>query len=479
MDTIETENKIRRETNLKRKISIFSIGPAAENRVRYSVIVGDHGHVASKNGIGAVFGAKNLKAIAVVRGKNKISFQNPAKIEILARKLLGKAKVARGGIIHTYGTAGFVSNLAKAGGLPVKNYNTNIFPAHDKINGKTLRQSMKLKRKSCWACGLDHLHSVEIVQGPYAGLKTEEPDYELVAGFGPLIGVENLNGIVMLADLVDRLGMDGNETAWAVAWVIDCYEQNLLSSNDVDGLEMNWGNVEAVRMLINKIARREGIGNLLAEGVMRAAENVGGVAKECAVFTKKGATPRMHDHRSRWAEMMDTCFSTTSTIEATSGGPFPELLGMPPVEDPFDPVEVAEANAKVNGWRTFEDCLGVCNFNSGADVHLLIDIVNAATGRELDIPAILNIGRGIIHRLRMFNLRHGCKIELEKPSPRYSSQVSDGPNKGKWVVPHWNEMRRIYYENMGWDVQTGWPLPETLKQVGLSELIQDLPVSVD
>jgi aldehyde:ferredoxin oxidoreductase len=173
--------------------------------------------------------------------------------------------------------------------------------------------------------------------------------------------------------------------------------------------------------------------------------------------------------------MLDTCVSTTSTLEATGGGgPRPELYGFPAVKDPFDPEETAASNAVANGYKVFEDSLGVCNFNS-VDPQLTIDCVNAATGWSIDVKSAMGVGLRAIHTLRMFNLRHGQDIRLEAPSGRYASTPSDGPCKGIGIWSHWSGIKEKYYEGMGWNRKTGWPLSETLQKYGLSELIRDLP----
>ena len=475
LDTRETEDRIRKDGDYGKEISVYCIGPAAENGIRFSVLCGDHGHVASKNGMGAVLASKNLKALVAVQGSHRVPVHDESLLKKLAEELLQKARTNKGGVIHQWGTAGILSNLYITGLLPVRNYTTNLFPAHEKVNGQAIRKTLKLEPKPCWRCGVRHSHFVKVLEGPYAGYEGEEPEYECVAAFGPLIGQEDIGAIVMLSDLADRLGMDVNETGWMVAWVMECYERGIFTKKDTHGLEMTWGNVEAAKGLIQKIAQREGIGDLLANGVMRAAEKIGGEARDCAVYTRKGATPRGHDHRGRWSEMLDTCISTTSTLEATSGGgPRPELYGFPPVKDPFDPEEVVDSNVLVNGYRVFEDSLGICNFNS-VDPQLTIDCVNAVTGWRLDLKSAIRMGLRTIHRLRIFNLRQNQDISLEAPSKRYGSAPSDGPCQGKGISSYWKKMRERYYKGMGWDKETGWPLPETLEKLNLDELISDLP----
>ena len=225
--------------------------------------------------------------------------------------------------------------------------------------------------------------------------------------------------------------------------------------------------------MLQKIARREGFGDILAEGAKRASERIGGEAAELAIYTHKGNTPRGHDHRARWSELLDTCLSDTGTIEATFGPLRPELLGEPPVENQFSPEEVPETNAMESGWHQFEDCLGVCRFCI-KNPFLTIECVEAVTGWQINLKQAMVIGKRAINQLRVFNLKHGLKRELERPSARYGSVPMDGPVKGKAIMPVWDEMVRSYYVHMGWDPETGKPLPETLRSLGLDHLIQDL-----
>ena len=169
--------------------------------------------------------------------------------------------------------------------------------------------------------------------------------------------------------------------------------------------------------------------------------------------------------------MLDTCVSNTSTIEATRGGVFPERLGYPPVFDKFSPWEVAMINAKENGWLQFVDCLGICAFCC-PNRELTVQCTNAVTGWDLDLKSATRIGLRIVNLLRVFNLRHGLKPEMERPSVRYSETPKDGPIKGRSIQPYFDFMVRTYRELMGWDPETGRPLPQTLKSVGLEELIE-------
>ena len=224
---------------------------------------------------------------------------------------------------------------------------------------------------------------------------------------------------------------------------------------------------------VRRLAQREGFGDVLAEGVKRAAEKIGGEALNCAVFTQKGSSPRGHDHRARWDELIDTCLSNTGTVESMGGSPQPLDLGLEPVQDPFNPEEVSTLNAKLNGRRLFEDSLCVCRFCMEGFQNE-VDALNAATGWDLTISGAMEVGRRILNQLRVFNFRHGLTKEVEAPSVRYGSAPVDGPAKGIAITPHWDFVRRNYYQHMGWDPETGKPLPETLRSLGLEECISEL-----
>ncbi|MBE3118693.1 MAG: hypothetical protein IMZ50_08060, partial [Candidatus Atribacteria bacterium] len=252
-----------------------------------------------------------------------------------------------------------------------------------------------------------------------------------------------------------------------------CFEKRLLSSADLDGLEARWGDVEVASKMLNKIARREGVGDLLAEGVMRASTQLGGILPSLGVYTLKGAAPRGHDDRAKWRELIDTCFSNTGTIEAQGGYDPPEEVGLPPLENPFSPVEVAAVNAHMNWRRQFEDSLGTCRFCT-TSLPLTLEAVSATTGQHVGQQEAFDIGRRAVNTLRAFNIRHGLRSELEAPSPRYGSAPVDGPAQGISIMPHWDLIRRTYYREMGWDEEGGRPLAQTLRKLGLEELVGDL-----
>lgn len=482
MDTTETEQAIKSELGYtESSMSVFCIGPAGENLVRYACIVGDKGHAAAHNGVGAVMGSKRLKAIAVARGKNRTPLHDePHFLELTKtmRERIRQDPWYSAGGVKLWGTLNVYPGVMKRGSLPAKNYTTNVYDeeALAKFSGQYIREHYSPKKlHPCWGCPMYHCHTLTIPDGPHAGESIEEPEYEGLASWSSQIGQTDLTKSMILSELVDRLGMDTNESSWTVGMVMECYEKGILTKADTDGLEMTWGNLEATETLLNKMARREGFGDLLAEGVMRAAQRIGKGAENFAIHTKKGNTPRSHDHRNGWREMFDTCVSNTGTLEAAWQIAAPNLkeLDIAPLADQFSPLDVSTYVARMKGGMLFEDSLGTCAFCTQGGVKILSEMVSAATGWDFTMAEGLKVGFRVANLLRVFNLRHGIPAEMDAPSPRYGSVTTDGPHAGKDISPHWKEMLSNYYGLMGWDT-TGKPLPETLENLGLGHITKDI-----
>jgi aldehyde:ferredoxin oxidoreductase len=479
-DTYEVEHTIRKELGRgKREASILSIGPAGENLVKFALIFTDMGHMAAHNGIGAVMGSKKLKAIVVDRGKVAAPLKDKEALSQVAKEIRAGieahkfySRVSREGTVGSV----FDETEGKSGLLPVKNYTTNVHVIDpDRLgsySSQQIRARLNAKPAPCWACASRHCHMGKISDGKYAGRIVEEPEFECMAAWSSLVGISDVTATIALANEVDRLGMDTNEAGWVIAWLMECYEKGILSKQDLDGVEMTWGNDDAVITMLRKIASRKGIGNILAEGVMRASQHFGGEASKLAIYTLKGNTPRSHDHRVSWLELFDTCVSNTGTLEAHTGAPM-TLLGLSPAYDRFDPEVISTIAAKIRGAMLFEDSLVTCRFRTGTQLDLMCRAVNAATGWSTDVQEAMEVGRRAVNVARVFNLRHGIRAELDRPSLRYGSTPSDGNAAGRGIIPHWDEMLRNYYNLMGWSEQ-GVPLPETLKSLSLEHVIPDL-----
>lgn len=472
--TYETDDLIRKELGKnERQMSIASIGPAGENLVKFAGILADKAHAASHNGVGAVMGSKKLKAIATARGNTPLRIFDGKKLANVAGKILEVAKTSE---TFKYGTLYLLPWILKMGALPVKNYSMSTWPIKsDELNAfgcDQVRKRFKTKRNPCWACQQHHCEWMTLDKEPYAGKVVDLPEYENICAFSSNIGNTDAYSAIVLGYLADDLGLEANEASFVISWVMECYEKGLISEEQTEGLEMTWGNVATTKKMLEKISNREGFGNLLAEGVMRAAKRIGGRAASLAVFNEKGNTTRTSmDHRYKWWELVDTCVSNTGTIE---NYPMPAEIGAPELVGPAPPMELSAGLARYKGLMLFEDSLGVCHYNTRSKITLLAEGVSAATGWNFTSEEANDAGLRFANLLRAFNIKCGITPSQEYPSARYCSTPTEGPAKGKSIMPHWEQMMDNYYELMGWDRKTGKPLAETLKKLGLDHVAKDL-----
>ena len=482
-DTWQTEELIKKELGKsEHEVSVFGIGPAGENLVKFACLVGDRGHVAAHNGPGAVMGSKRLKAIAVSRGKNPVEVADKERLSFLAKDLFEKitAPGTVGYRMSRFGTTGDIATCRgrlTAATLPVKNYTTNLFPKHIEFSREYIDPLFEIKRTPCWACRFDHCRILKVKAGPYAGYVGEEPEYEQWAHWGPGIGQKDQIAAFILSNEVDRLGMDTNHAGWLIAWLMECYEKELITKDDIDGVDLCWGNVEGAMAMLQKIALRQGIGDKLAEGILEAKEHFSPEARRLAICTKKGNTPRAHDHRACWRMILDTCVSDTGTDEACSLAAKPGDVGLPGDADLFSPEVTARLVAGTINRMPLDDCLIMCRFNNrgpGIDMEYLAGILKAVTGWGFTGEEASTVGYRVVNLLRAFNIRHGLTADLDMPSTRYCSAPIDGPFQGITIEPVWRETVQNYYGLMGWDVKTGKPLAQTLKRLGLEHVTSDL-----
>ncbi|MCW4014498.1 MAG: hypothetical protein NWF07_16130 [Candidatus Bathyarchaeota archaeon] len=465
MDTYEVTDKLREIHGAKgRTASVLSIGPAGEKKVRWAGTFLDHGHSASHNGTGAVIGSKRLKAIIAFRGTGRIPVHDQKRLLAVAQEMYEDVEYFRG-------TIGGVANMWKgqSGALPVKNYSTYDWGVTsdeaEKFDEATLRENYQTERVPCWGCRLLHSTMFEVKDGPYKCV-VEEPEYEQMAAWGPATGITDVEATMMLSGLTDRLGVDNNEAGWLVGWVMEGMEQGWLTEEQL-GFKTGFGDVAGAEKILYMVANREGFGDILAEGVKRASQKLGGKAAESAIYTMKGNTPRGHDHRNRWAEMFDTSVSNTSTIETHMSAMVPEAQG------PANPMVISDEVARTKGLMQLEDSAVTCRFNTRMDHKRLAEAISAATGWDMSPEEAWDIGRRAVNLLRAFNLQAGIGKADDRPSQRYGSTPIDGPTKGISIMPHWDSMLENYYEKMGWN-KNGVPTEKTLSKLGLEWVSDDL-----
>jgi aldehyde:ferredoxin oxidoreductase len=325
-------------------------------------------------------------------------------------------------------------NLLGLGALPIKNYTTNVVPGGTNISlweAPSLRAGFDHRGHQCNACGMHHCHIQVLPSGPHRGELVDEPEYEGWSGAGWTIGCTDRVAVSWLNTRLDRSCVDVNEFGWLCGWVMECQEKGYITPAQMGGLELRWGDAEAANALLGMIVRREGFGDVLAEGVKRAAETLGGPAKECAIYTQKGASPRGHDHRARWDEMLDTCTGSSGTLET---GPvfFGTEFGLPARINPFDPEAVARNVGTMLGRRHFEDSLGICIFTTRTTMERMCRALGAATGWDYTKEEGMRYGRRVAALLRAFNLR--CGIGPRARPPRRTGRRCWRPGTGSWAT---------------------------------------------
>ena len=472
-DTFETEDAICQMLGDKR-IRVVSIGPAGENQVRLACIHNDKGHIAGRGGFGAVMGSKNLKAIAV-RG-----FQRPpVKYRERLTKLAQEWKEAGVGTsLHQWGTGGGVQRYYDIGALPIKNLTTNEFDV-EKLTGQYIRETYQKKHKPCFGCFMHHVYTIEVTEGDYKGFKGEEPEYELLAGFGSNLGIEDAGAVAVIGERCDRLGMDAIGVSWALSLAMEAYEKGLITREDLGGIDLKWGDTEAVLAMMDKMALRQDLGDILSDGAAIAAERIGGAARDFVVTTKKNMSPKCIDIRAMpGRNLAFTVASSGPTTEHVpglhSGVPEPEL-GFPEGLDMRTPERQAEAVRKGGMRKVFVDACAVCDFVLPPPALTnLLDVFEAVTGRRLSIEEALTIGERILNLQRCFNILHGLTPENDDVSERLLTAPSDGPAEGIGSRPYLKGLVNEYYQLMGWDAKTGKPLPDTLRRLGLENEVEDI-----
>lgn len=480
LDTYTTEVAIKKELQ-DRNVKVACIGKAGENLVRFSCIENDNGHIAGRCGVGAVMGSKKVKAIAV-KGSKKITVADSKKLLKLRREWLEiSSKDPSAKAMSKFGTAGSYERMEirhYSGDLPTKNLTTTCFPEWEKLAGEYIRTKYQIKRTSCFNCHICHDCIVKISSGPYAG-EYVCPEYEAMAAFGSNLGISDTEAIIKISDLANRYGVDCIECSFVISLLAECYEKGILSKEELEGIEIKWGNIEAVLRLLEKIVNREGIGNILAEGVKRTAESF--CITKFAVYIN-GMSPVMHDLRHDWGWLINY---TVAFAGPTHQGYIPFLLQTHFPDEiraiflsalqPYSPYNKGRA-AKIAqlAWLGL-DCLGICKHAIyGVPYELFVKCLSATTGWSMDIQDFFRaIERGIT-LARCFNIKSSPKIRLDWPSERLLEAPSNGPAKGKTAKSVLKDMIREYYRAMSWDEETGIPLRDTLRDLGLEYVIPDI-----
>ena len=444
------------------------IGPAGENLVLISGIANDRSHLAARGGLGAVMGSKKLKAIAVY-GTKEVPVSDSGRLLAHAhewRKMNMSNPETQA--FAKLGTAALVRGCYFCGDLPIKNWSMGTINGWESLTGENILERMFKRHTTCPSCTIAHTKVLELKGGSFSG-ECELPEYEMLVAMGSNIGVTDPIVAAKGTELVDRYGLDGLGTSNVLGFAMECYEKGLITKEDTGGLDLRFGNWEAAFVMVEKIVKREGLGDILADGPLRVADYIGKGTDRFIVHVKGMPLP-MHDHRSAYGYALQ--YAIGSAGPAHEGGHLAlELAGVLPRFSIKGKATTIKSGQELS---CFINTLGVCEFGTiGVTLEKVADTVSAATGLSLNEAEARKIARRLINLRRAFNIRHGLVPEDDTLPPRYTQEPPpDGGAKGS-VVPI-KPMVYDYYKLMGWDLRTGKPYRRTLTDLGLEDVARDL-----
>jgi len=465
-DTTTTEQLL--QDALGEKTQVASIGPAGERLSLLACVMNDKGRAAGRSGLGAVMGSKSLKAVAVI-GDAKTRLANGDRARQLRQEYLKTLEGPAAESLRRYGTCADMSRSVSKGDAPVKNWavaGVDQFPGADRIGGDAVI-AYQTRRYGCWHCPISCGGLVNVPEGPYAG-EGHKPEYETLAAFGSNCLNDNLESIVRLNDICNRYGMDTISAGSSIAFAMECYEKGLISQKDTDGIDLRWGDAGAIVAMTERIARREGFGEVLADGVKRASERIGDASSEYAVHLQ-GQELAMHDPR------YTPGFATTYVLDATpgrhtqGGSAYGRLPGAQvPVPRRMEYRGKAEVQRFLGNLFHVVNSAGLCTFGTMCvDVNSVPQFLSSVTGWDITMEECQETGERIGTLRHLFNLREGLNpLEYRLPGRMVGRPpMADGVLAG--VSVDLDTMVREYLDLMGWDLRTARPGRARLEALGL------------
>lgn len=468
---------IRGETDPKTQTAC--IGEAGERLVRYAGVMQggiEHARTAGRTGMGAVMGSKNLKAIAV-RGKERPAYHNAKGFRDAVKASNAIIKDGAMGLTML-GTAGGVPGTEKYGDLPLSNWRGGSWDKAADISGQRIAETIFERHTFCFACPIGCSKTVNIDDGPYAGTRGHGPEYETLGGFGGLLLNGDLNSISHINMLCNDYGIDTISTSASIACAFEAAERGLLSEDEQDGLDLSWGNAATIVACVHKIARREGLGDLMAEGVMRMAAHFGPTAGDMALHVKGLELP-YHDPRAfvSMAPNYATANRGACHMESISywegyGVETPGLVFRPGADHWQTRLDNSDSGRMAVHYQDFQSAfnpLGLCKFiiKGLAGPQVVVDLVNNALGWSWTHTDVFETGERIFNLKRLINARYGITAADDTLPARLATQPRpSGSAAGN--LPDMPRLMAEYYETRGWDAATGAPSGERLAQLGLA-----------
>ena len=468
------------EKTLKEKHAgskVASIGPAGEKLVRYACVINDLKHAAGRTGMGAVMGSKKLKCV-VARGRTQVPLADKEGVQALAKYMTANWKEKAWGM-HELGTPGGLTGLHKQGKLPTRNFQDGQFEGNEAIGGEAMRDTLLIDRGGCYACPIRCKRVVEVndedyqVDPQYGG-----PEYETLGSFGSVCGVDDLRAVSKANEISNAYGLDTISAGMTVAFAMECFENELLTVEDTGGLELRFGNAKAMVAMVQQIAERQGLGDLLAEGSSLAAEKIGAGA-EAFVINVHGQAFPMHECRSRHGQALGYAVSPTGADHMHNM--WDEGLVRDPVGEGWREMGVYTAApatdlsaAKVHAYtvtanmKWLENSLGLCAFIPWS-TDQKVEIIRAITGWNTNLWELLKAGERYVTMMRLFNMRCGWTRADDVLPARMAEFHRSGSVTEEPVMPEvLSEAVTQFYGMMGWDTETGAPTPARLQELEIA-----------
>ena len=487
LTTAPAQTAIRDELGDER-LRVAQIGPAGENLVRYAGVMHDINRAAGRNGMGALMGSKNLKAVAV-RGTGKVPVADRARVTAVA-KWLGenyKDLMAWATADIGRGTQDGVVGLSYQGGLPTRNFGQPVFEHPELLGGERNYEMFLKERDTCQGCPVSCKQVFENDDAdPYRRLDPVYggAEYEAMAAFGSCCDVEDNLAVLKANELANAYGLDAISAGMAIAFVMECFEHGILTAAGTGGLEYRWGDGDLVVRSVEMIARREGFGDVMAEGVAQMCARFG-PASEPFNITVKGQALPMHEPRLKPAMGVgyavapvgaDHMMNMHDTAYAIDGRSLRRVNAA--MEEPVGPVPKEVLNEdkmqifyRELNWMHFQDCALSCHFYC-YDYDHLAKALSGVSGLEYGIHDILAVGARAQTLARLFNLREGFTANDDRLPRRVMQPFASGPLEGIEITDEefaW--AKRRFYELMEWDPETGAPTGECLHELGLDSLL--------
>ncbi len=469
-DTYETEDALRAVHG--RDLEVACVGPSGEKTALIAAVMNNKGRAAGRSGLGAVMGSKRLKAVAV-QGNLKVPVPDPAAVAEMRKRHLA----ALGGhvtLLREIGTPGIYNRCCQIDDAPAKNWAGVAFidlPTHTNCGGDKVIVQQE-RRYGCWRCPIACGGHMKAGTGEYkypAG--AHKPEYETMAMFGSNCLNDNLDSIVLAGDICNRYGLDTISAGGSIAFTIECYESGIITRRDTDGLEMTWGNHRSIIAMTEKLAHREGFGDVIADGVKKAAERIGKGSERYAMHVG-GQEFGAHDPRGGWGMAIGYGADPTPGRHTQGGTGIPPGVDVPQA-DRSRLAGQGPAHKMGTNFNHATNAAGMCNFVVGGFTHIdhLMEAFRMVTGWDMTFDEMVKTGERITNMRQAFNVREGIKTPFHFPDRMLGIPPKTvGPRAGTSMKEA--DIFNQYLELMDWDINTGKPSLLKLRELGLDDVAE-------